>query len=131
MQSIGRDRRALETALALAAYGLLALLATESARAATDAPNSEKVQGSKNSVSAIVETEEIILSLTPLLTDLDRSVMNLRLPDHNSERLFYSDVRYNRLSDTTPPRWAMSSGRRSRTEVALERSMSCLRSERR
>ena len=85
--------------------GLVALLATPLARAATDAATGAKVgEPDDDGVSAIVETEEIILTLTPLLADLDRSAMNLRLPDHNSERLFFTDVRYTELSRTVPPR---------------------------
>jgi len=84
--------------------GLVALLATPLARAAADAPAGENVDAAEgDNVSAIVASEEIILTLTPLLADLDRSAMNLRLPDHNSERLFYTEVRFTELSHTTPP----------------------------
>ena len=53
-------------------------------------------------VSAIVDNEELILNLTPLLDDLDQSAMNLHLPDHKSQHLFDTDVLYNELLDTKP-----------------------------
>jgi len=38
------------------------------------------------------ESEELIFLLTPMLDDLDKSVMNLELPDHKSRRLFADNL---------------------------------------
>lgn len=119
--------------------GLVAHPPVQPARAASGAEDSaagvaKRQESDADGISAIVETEEIILTLTPLLAGLDRSVMNLRLPDHNSELLFYKDVRYSELSDKTPPRdlaaehnrlatrreWAIESGPREAPRRVLD-----------
>jgi hypothetical protein len=42
-------------------------------------------------------SEELILSLSPAMERLGRSVMNLEIPDHHSLQLFGSEVRHTRL----------------------------------
>lgn len=49
------------------------------------------------------ESEELILLLMPKLQGLDKSVMNLRFPDHESYDLFEQQVRLLDLSDAGPP----------------------------
>ena len=43
-------------------------------------------------VRAIVDSEELILTLTPRLKDLNRSVLNLQLPDHNANGLLADQI---------------------------------------
>ena len=50
------------------------------------------VSKEEQSIVSIVSSEELILSLTPKLRTLNKSLANLRLPDEVSRKLFSSDI---------------------------------------
>ncbi|NQZ96083.1 MAG: VCBS repeat-containing protein [Myxococcales bacterium] len=80
------------------AASFVATLALSIGPAGSAHADTERDDGDRT-ISALVESEEIILSLTPLLMNLDASLLNLKLPDHHSRKLFQSPVA---ITDVAP-----------------------------
>ena len=78
-------------------WGLASLMAVCLA-AAPAQPDAEA-----GSIARLVDSEELILALTPSLDDLAASVSNLKLPDHHSRKLFLPHVAVRDLSAASAP----------------------------
>ena len=59
--------------------------------------------GRRISVRTLVDSEELILELTPRLKDLARGVLNLQLPDHHSFRLLEAQIDVIDLAPSAEP----------------------------
>ena len=61
------------------------------------APRPDPAEGAGEIVRSIVDSEELLLTLSPELARLEASAGNLRIPDHRSASLFAETVRHNDL----------------------------------
>ena len=82
-------------ALGAGFYGLRFVKATVAKR---------ELRANRERIHTLVESEELILELTPRLKGLNKSVRNLRLPDHHSHPLFDARVELIDLEPTARPR---------------------------
>lgn len=54
-------------------------------------------------IKRMVESEELLLALTPVLQRLNKSALNLRIPDANSRSLFAETIRVTDIDSHDPP----------------------------